>query len=160
MVSAFIHPDSLHTLEDPVGVPFKKCCCILTPGKIKNGGMYWPTALKQHATLIFVPFSAEDTFMTLRVPIGLGVLVGTVEQPNMPVSTGRFRCTFTNEQMENLRQYVEDVNKRAFGITREQFARIVYDYAETLRISHRLTILLRRQEKTLFKTLWKNLGFH
>lgn len=56
---------------------------------------------------------------------------------NLPTSAGRFRNTFTEEQMLNLKQYVEDLDKRAFGVTKEQFARITFNYAETLNIPHR-----------------------
>lgn len=55
----------------------------------------------------------------------------------LPKNAGRFKCTFTEEQELKLKEYVTELDKRAFGITRKQFARIVYDFAEAEKISHR-----------------------
>lgn len=77
----------------------------------------------------------------------------------MPVSAGRFKCTFTNEQLENLKQYVEDLNKRAFGVTREQFSKIVYDYAETLKIPHRFNNESKKAGKDFIESFMSKFKF-
>lgn len=54
-----------------------------------------------------------------------------------PENAGRFKNTFTEEQLLLLKNYVTDIDRRAFGLTKKDFARIVFDYAEHLKIEHR-----------------------
>ncbi|KAL1491909.1 hypothetical protein ABEB36_012430 [Hypothenemus hampei] len=74
---------------------------------------------------------------------------------NLPVNAGRFRCTFTDKQLENLKLYVEDLNGRAFGLTREQFSTLVYDYADTLKISHRFNSKTKKTGKDFIQNFMR-----
>lgn len=55
---------------------------------------------------------------------------------NLPKNLGRFKPTFTDGQLQNLKKYVEKLDKRAFGLTKEAFGRIVFEYAEENQIEH------------------------
>lgn len=55
----------------------------------------------------------------------------------MPVHGGRFRNTFSMEQLQLLKQYVCDIERRAFGLTKLQLQKLVYDFAESNNINHR-----------------------
>jgi len=48
----------------------------------------------------------------------------------LPVNGGRFKDTFSNEHLELLKTYIIDIERRAFGLTKLQFQKLVYDFAE------------------------------
>ncbi|XP_003240827.1 uncharacterized protein LOC100571979 [Acyrthosiphon pisum] len=54
-----------------------------------------------------------------------------------PQNLGRFKKTFSAAQVEELKQYVTDIDKRAFGLSRKQFANVCFDYAEKNGVTHR-----------------------
>lgn len=54
-----------------------------------------------------------------------------------PQNLGRFGKTFSGEQIEELKKYVIDIDKRAFGLSKKQFANICFDYAEKNNVNHR-----------------------
>jgi len=56
---------------------------------------------------------------------------------SLPIHGGRFRNTFSTDQLDALRQYVCDIEKRAFGLTKVQLQKLVYNFAETNSINHR-----------------------
>lgn len=64
-----------------------------------------------------------------------------------PENAGRFKNTFSPEQVAQLKEYVVDINKRAFGLTKEEFSRIAYNFAEGLDINHRFN----KEKKTAGK---------
>ncbi|KAB0794340.1 hypothetical protein PPYR_11179 [Photinus pyralis] len=78
---------------------------------------------------------------------------------NFPTSTGRFKTTFSEDQFLNLKKYVEDVDRRAFGVTREQFARIAFDYAESLNIPHRFNKDKKRAGKDFVQAFMTKFNF-
>ncbi|VEN62839.1 unnamed protein product, partial [Callosobruchus maculatus] len=61
-----------------------------------------------------------------------------------PCNAGRFKPTFSEEQLQNLFQYIVAIDKRAFGLTKNQFAKVIYDYAENKKIPHRFCTEKRR----------------
>lgn len=56
---------------------------------------------------------------------------------NPPTTDGRFKNTIREDQMLNFKQYVEDLDRRAFEITNEQFARLTLNYVEALKKKER-----------------------
>lgn len=64
-------------------------------------------------------------------------LEGGAFEVEFPQNLGRFRETFSVAQVEELKQYVTDIDKRAFGLSRKQFASVCFDYAEKNGLSHR-----------------------
>lgn len=54
----------------------------------------------------------------------------------MPVNGGRFKQIFSKEQLEQLKNYIVDIERRAFGLTKVQFQKIVFDFAEKSGIPH------------------------
>jgi len=42
----------------------------------------------------------------------------------------RFRKMFSTEQTEELKQYVPNIERRAFGLTRKKFASVCFNHAE------------------------------
>jgi len=55
----------------------------------------------------------------------------------LPIHGGRFRNTLSTDQLDALRKYVCDIEKRAFGLTKVQLQKLVYNFAETNSINHR-----------------------
>ncbi|VEN38968.1 unnamed protein product, partial [Callosobruchus maculatus] len=44
-----------------------------------------------------------------------------------PCNAGRFKPTFSEGKLQNLFQYIVAIDKRAFGLTKNQFAKVIYD---------------------------------
>lgn len=57
-------------------------------------------------------------------------------QQDLPVNGGRFKEVFSNEQLEQLKDYIIDIEHRAFGLTKVLCQKLVYDYAEKIGIAH------------------------
>ncbi|KAG5879604.1 hypothetical protein JTB14_025251 [Gonioctena quinquepunctata] len=59
------------------------------------------------------------------------------EDEIFPSYAGWFKTTFSEEQLNNLFQYILNIDKRAFGLTEDQFGRVIYNNAENKKIPHR-----------------------
>lgn len=80
-------------------------------------------------------------------------------EENFPPNAGRFRSTFTDEQLLRLKQYVEEIDKRAFGLTREQFSKIAFNYCEALKIPHRFNNEKKRVGKDFIQSFMSKFNF-
>ncbi|XP_046397706.1 MFS-type transporter clz9-like [Ischnura elegans] len=78
---------------------------------------------------------------------------GKVEYPH---NLGRFKQTFTDQQIEELRRYIIDLDKRAFGITKNQFGKLCFSYAENLGLSHRFNTEKKAAGKEFIANYLKN----
>lgn len=65
----------------------------------------------------------------------LGVM--TKYNKELPVHSGRYRNTFSDEQTEEFVNYVKEFSGRGFGLTRFQLRELVYEYAVAKNIPHR-----------------------
>lgn len=54
----------------------------------------------------------------------------------MPVHGGRFREVFNDQQQQELQQYLKDMDRRLFGMTKKQCRKLAFDYAESCGIVH------------------------
>ncbi|XP_074034640.1 uncharacterized protein [Leptinotarsa decemlineata] len=55
----------------------------------------------------------------------------------LPEHGGRCRNTFSSDQSQFLANYITDIDRRAFGLTKVQLGRLAFDFAEQNNISHR-----------------------
>ncbi len=55
---------------------------------------------------------------------------------DLPVNGGRYKDTFSEKELKELYDYVVAISKRAFGLTKQQFGSIIYNYAEAKNILH------------------------
>ncbi|XP_029340970.1 tigger transposable element-derived protein 1-like [Acyrthosiphon pisum] len=53
-----------------------------------------------------------------------------------PVNGGRFRKTFSDEQLLKLKEYITDIDRRSFGLTKVQCQKLVYEYASDNNVPH------------------------
>ncbi|KAJ8929407.1 hypothetical protein NQ314_017907 [Rhamnusium bicolor] len=60
-----------------------------------------------------------------------------LEEHEFPVNAGRYKKTFSTGQIEELKQYIVDIDRRAFGLTKSQFGRLCFDFAESKGITHK-----------------------
>lgn len=70
-----------------------------------------------------------------------------------PRHAGRFKSTFSDVELEELREYIINIDKRAFGLTKEQFSTIIYDFAENATFPTDLTQTRRKLDDTLLSGL-------
>ncbi|GBM97927.1 hypothetical protein AVEN_228354-1 [Araneus ventricosus] len=56
---------------------------------------------------------------------------------NLPQNSGRWKETFNNDQIKALKDYITEIDRRAFGLTRMQFGRLCFDFTEQKGINHR-----------------------
>ncbi|CAH1107845.1 unnamed protein product [Psylliodes chrysocephalus] len=85
----------------------------------------------------------------------LKTMIGLYFQ-EFPCNAGRFKSTFSDVELEELRQYIINIDKRAFGLTKKQFSRIIYDFAEKRHISHRFNIKKKKAGRHFVEWfMWK-----
>lgn len=63
---------------------------------------------------------------------------------------------FSEEQRQSLYSCIIDIDKRTFSLTREQFSRAIYDYAESHKISHRFHTERKRAGRHFVEWFMKN----
>jgi hypothetical protein len=61
----------------------------------------------------------------------------------------RFKEVFSNEQLEQLKDYIIDIERCAFGLTKVQCQKLVYNYAEKVGIAHCFNNVTRMAEDWL-----------
>lgn len=69
---------------------------------------------------------------------------------------GRFESTFNENFLLQLYNYVKDLDNRLMPLTRLEFLKLAFDFAEYLKIPHRFNKKKKWQEKTFSITLRKN----
>ncbi|KAJ8930149.1 hypothetical protein NQ314_017079 [Rhamnusium bicolor] len=74
---------------------------------------------------------------TLRRYLKKGGRTRELEEHEFPVNAGRYKKTFSTGQIEELKQYIVDIDRRAFGLTKSQFGRLCFDFAESKGITHK-----------------------
>ena len=76
--SFVIHPVAFGwpTISLPGGAVIRQCCCTLTLGKTKNGGMWLPMALIPQQTVTNTPLSWDTTEPTCLVPFSAKTFTG------------------------------------------------------------------------------------
>lgn len=77
----------------------------------------------------------------------------------MPVNGGRFKNTFSTDQLDSLKKYVCDIERRAFGLTIVQLQKLVYNFAETNNIDHRFNNKLKMAGKDWCYKFMQESGF-
>ncbi|KAL5246221.1 hypothetical protein ACI65C_013629 [Semiaphis heraclei] len=76
-----------------------------------------------------------------------------------PVHGGRFRDTFPPDEQTKLAQYISDIERRAFGLTKLQCQKLVYDFAENNGIAHRFNKEAKVAGQEWLKKFMCNFGF-
>ncbi|KAF0705195.1 tigger transposable element-derived protein 6-like, partial [Aphis craccivora] len=76
-----------------------------------------------------------------------------------PVHGGRFRDTFSPDELTKLAQYISDIERRAFGLTKLQCQKLVFDFAENNGIAHRFNKEAKIAGQEWLKKFMCNFGF-
>ncbi|KAJ8967132.1 hypothetical protein NQ314_003066, partial [Rhamnusium bicolor] len=74
---------------------------------------------------------------TLRRYLKKGGRTRELDEHEFPVNAGRYKKTFSTGQIEELKQYIVVIDRKAFGLTKSQFGRLCFDFAESKGITHK-----------------------
>lgn len=72
----------------------------------------------------------------IKYGINLSTLQRHIKKGSAEKTLGRFRCVFTEQQETELLEYVFHMDNLFYGLTRQEFCSLVYQYAEANNIPH------------------------
>ena len=78
-----------------------------------------------------------------------------------PTSGGRFKRTFTSAQLDEIKQYVSEIDKQLFGMTATQCRQLAFEYADRNNIPHQFNKDQRMTGYDWLRSFWQecNISF-